>query len=65
VFTDGKPLKTQSERQGKTMSRLTKAFLKYNFRIKYIKGSEMLTDFLSQNAIDVVGVLTDKWKLAQ
>ena len=53
VFTDHKPLETQSERQDKTMNRLTEAFLKYDFVIKYKKGSEMPADFLSRNAIEV------------
>ncbi len=47
VFTDHKLLETQSKRQDKTMNRLTEAFLKYNFVIKYKKGSEMHADFLS------------------
>jgi hypothetical protein len=48
VFTDHKPLETQSNRQDKTMNRLTEAFFKYNFVIKYKKVSEMPPDFLSR-----------------
>jgi hypothetical protein len=33
VFTDHKPLETQSTRQDKAMNSLTEAFLKYNFVI--------------------------------
>jgi hypothetical protein len=32
---------------------------------KYKKGSEMLLDFLSPNAIDAVGIFSDHWKLEQ
>jgi hypothetical protein len=65
VFTDHKLLHTQSKRQDKTMNRLTEDFLKYNFLIKYKKGSEMLADFLCQNAIDAVGIFSHQWKLEQ
>jgi hypothetical protein len=65
IFTDYKSLETQSKRQDKTMNRLTEAFLKSNFVIKYKKGSEMPADFLSQNANDAVGLFSDQWKLAQ
>jgi hypothetical protein len=47
------------------MNRLTEAFLKYNFVIKYKKGSKMPADFLSRNAIDAVGIFSDDWKLKQ
>ena len=65
VFTDHKPLENQTKRQDKTMNRLTEAFLKYNFEIKYKKGSEMPADFLSRNAIDAVSPFDDNWKTAQ
>jgi hypothetical protein len=65
VFTDHKPLETQSKGQDKTMNTLTEAFLKYNFVIKYKNGSEMSTDFLSRNAINAVGISSDNWKLKQ
>ena len=35
VFTDQKTLEMQSKRQDKTMSRLTEAWIKYDFDIKY------------------------------
>jgi hypothetical protein len=38
------------------MNRLTEASLKYNFVIKYKKGSEIPADFLSKNSIDAVGI---------
>jgi hypothetical protein len=44
------------------MNKLTKSFLKYNFVIKYKKGT---TDFLSRNAIDAMGIFSDQWKLVQ
>jgi hypothetical protein len=47
------------------MNRLTEAFLKYNFMIKYKKGSEMPSDFLSRNAIDAMRIFSDDWKLKQ
>jgi hypothetical protein len=59
LFTDYKTLETQSKHQENTLKRCTKAFLKYNFVIKYKKGSEMPTDFLSRNAIDAIGVFLD------
>jgi hypothetical protein len=65
VFTDHKPLETQSKHQDKPINRLTEAFLKYNFVIQYKKGSEMPTDFLSRNAIDALGIFSDNWKLKQ
>ena len=65
VFTDHKPLETQTKRQDKTMNRLTEAFLRYNFDIKYKKGSEMPADFLSRNAIDAVGIFDQNWIAAQ
>ena len=65
VFTDHKPLKTQSKWQDKTMNRLTEAFLKYNFVINYKKGSEITADFLSRNVVDAVGIFSDNWKLEQ
>ena len=65
VFTDHKPLETQTKRQDKTMNRLTEAFLRYNFDIKYKKGSEMPADFLSRNAIDAVGSFDQNWIAAQ
>ena len=65
VFTDHKPLETLTKRQDKTMNRLTEAFLKYNFDIKYKKGSEMPADFLSRNAIDAVGIFDQNWITAQ
>ena len=37
VFTDYKPLETRSKRQDKTMNRLTAAWTKYDFDIKYKK----------------------------
>ncbi len=64
-FTKHKPLETQSKCQDKTMNRLTKAFLKYNFVNKYKKGSEMPAEFYSINAIDAVGIFSDNWKLKQ
>ena len=39
LYTDHKPLEIQGKRQEKTMNRLTEAFLKYNFMIKYEKSS--------------------------
>ena len=65
VYTDHKPLETQSKRQDKTMNRLTEAWQKYEFDIKYKKGSEMPADFLSRNAVEAVGIFDDNWKLAQ
>ena len=29
------------------------------------KGSEMSADFLSQNAVDALGIFDDTWKIAQ
>ena len=65
MFTDHKPLETQTKRQDKTMNRLTEAFLRYNFDIKYKKGSEMPADFLGRNAIDAVGIFDQNWIAAQ
>ena len=65
VFTDHKPLENQTKRQDKTMNRLTEAFLKYNFEIKYKKGSEMPADFLSRNAVEAIGPFDDNWTAAQ
>ena len=45
VFTYHKPLETQSKRKDKTMNRLTEAWTKYNFDIKYKKGSERQQTF--------------------
>ena len=64
-FMDHKPLETRSKRRDKTMNRLTKAWTKYNFDIKYKKGSEMPADFLSCNAVEVVGIFDDNWNMAQ
>ena len=47
------------------MNRLTKAWTKYNFDIKYKKDSEMPADFLSRNAVEAVGIFDDNWKIAQ
>ena len=65
VFTDHKPLETQSMRQQKTMNRQTEAWTKYDFDIKYKKGCEMPADFLSHKAVEAVGISGDKWTLAQ
>ena len=65
VFTYHKPLETQSKRQDKTMNRLTEAWTKYNFDIKYKKGSKMPAGFLSRNAMEAVGIFDDNWKIAQ
>jgi hypothetical protein len=48
VFTDHKHLETQSKCQGKTMNRLTEAFLKNNLVIMYKKGSEMPAEYLAE-----------------
>ena len=65
VYTDHKPLESQSKRQDKTMNRLTESFNKYDFEIKYKKGSEMPADFLSRNVVDAVGIFEDNWKAEQ
>jgi hypothetical protein len=65
VCTDHIGLETCNKCQEKTMNRLTEALLRYNFVIKYKKGSEMLADFLSRNINDAVGIFSDEWKLKQ
>ena len=65
VYTDHIPLETQSKSQYKTMNRLTEAWQKCVFDIKYKKGSEMPANFFSQNAINTVGIFDDNWKIAQ
>ena len=45
------------------MNRLTEARKKYKFDIKYKKSSKMPADFLSQNAVNAVGIFDDNWKI--
>ena len=47
------------------MKRLTEAWTKYDFDIKYKKGSEIPADFLSCNAVEAIDIFDDNWKLAQ
>ena len=47
------------------MNSLTEAWTKYDFDIKYKKGSEMPADFISRNAVDPVGIFDDNWKMAK
>ena len=47
------------------MKRLTEAFLKYNFVLKFKKGIEKPANFLSQNTIGAIGIFSDQWILAQ
>jgi hypothetical protein len=65
VYTGHKPFETQSKCKEKTINKLTEAFLKFDFVIKYKKRSEMPADFWSRNAIDAVGIFSNKWKLDQ
>jgi hypothetical protein len=41
------------------MNRLSEAFLKYNFVIKYKERNEVPAEFLSRNAIDALGFFSD------
>ena len=65
VITDYKPLETHSKRKNKTMNSPTEARRKYDLDIKYKKGRKMPADFLSQNAVEAVGIFNDNWKIAQ
>ena len=54
MFSDHKPLETHSKRHDKTLSRINEAFMKWNFEIKYKKGSEIPADFQSRNVVEAI-----------
>ena len=56
VYSDHKPLETSGKKHERTLSRIQEAFMKWDFEIKYKKGSEMPADFLSRNVVEEINI---------
>jgi hypothetical protein len=56
LYTDHKPLETLGTLHTKTMNRLQIAMMDFDFQIRYKKGSEMPTDFLSRSFSEIIAI---------
>ncbi len=45
------------DKNERTLSRIQKAFMQWDFEIQYKKGCEMPADYLSRNVVEAIDIL--------
>ena len=65
LYTDHKPLEKLGTVHTKTLNRLQENMNKFDFEIRYKKGSEMPADYLSRNVVASIGWESEELRQAQ
>jgi len=65
LYTDHRPLEKLGKVHTKTLNRLQEAMGRYDFEIRYKKGSEMPADYLSRNVVEAISWETNDLQTAQ
>jgi len=65
LYTDHKPLEKLGTVHTKTLNRLQENMNKFDFEIRYKKGSEMPADYLSRNVVASIGWESEELRKAQ
>ena len=65
LYTDHQPLEKLGKVHTKTLNCLQEAMGRYDFEIRYKKGSEMPADYLSRNVVEAISWETHDLQTAQ